>query len=309
MAWIRALGFLGRAGRVRARPAHQMSSPGRSARPGRRPLVLLRSSISPTPQNEGISLGLLNATNPVGRWMLVAVTSAIAIAVAVWIGREKNRSTRPRSGWCSAVRSAISSTDAATAMSSTSLDLHFGELRPFLVFNVGDAAISIGVVILLLRAFLTRKDEGPAPRRQSNMRKAFTALVLVAAVATSGCAALRPRRPDEFAVARNAPLIIPPDFTWRRRSPAPPGCPPRRPAAGDRRFVRRPGAAQRGRNQPARRCRTRHAPVGIRSTAWDPDTRIVDKGPTTLQIPRRRGEQQHRLKPRPDSNRLARLMN
>ncbi|MEO7814750.1 MAG: signal peptidase II, partial [Sphingomicrobium sp.] len=32
------------------------------------------------------------------------------------------------------------------------LDLHFGEWRPFLVFNVADAAISIGVVILLLRA-------------------------------------------------------------------------------------------------------------------------------------------------------------
>src|SRR3954464_15821522 len=42
-------------------------------------------------QNEGISLGLLNATNPVGRWMLVAVTVAIAVGVAVWIGREKHR--------------------------------------------------------------------------------------------------------------------------------------------------------------------------------------------------------------------------
>ena len=37
-------------------------------------------------------------------------------------------------------------------------DLHFGDFRPFLVFNVADAAISIGVVILLLRAFLTRKE-------------------------------------------------------------------------------------------------------------------------------------------------------
>src|SRR3954453_7761855 len=42
-------------------------------------------------QNEGISLGLLNATNPVGRWLLVAVTPGIAIGVAVWIGREKSR--------------------------------------------------------------------------------------------------------------------------------------------------------------------------------------------------------------------------
>jgi signal peptidase II len=39
-------------------------------------------------ENNGISLGLLNATNPVGRWMLVAMPSAIAIAVAIWIGRE-----------------------------------------------------------------------------------------------------------------------------------------------------------------------------------------------------------------------------
>ena len=44
-------------------------------------------------------------------------------------------------------------------------DLHFGEFRPFLIFNVADAAISIAVVILLLRAFLTRKDkQGPEPR-------------------------------------------------------------------------------------------------------------------------------------------------
>ena len=37
-------------------------------------------------------------------------------------------------------------------------DLHFGAFRPFLVFNVGDAAISIGVVILLVRAFLARNE-------------------------------------------------------------------------------------------------------------------------------------------------------
>jgi signal peptidase II len=40
------------------------------------------------------------------------------------------------------------------------LDLHFGSFRPFYVFNVADAAISIGVVILLLRAFLVR-DKAP----------------------------------------------------------------------------------------------------------------------------------------------------
>ena len=50
------------------------------------------------------------------------------------------------------------------------LDLHFGQWRPFLIFNVGDAAISIGVVILLLRAFVSRKDQakgsGPEERTE-----------------------------------------------------------------------------------------------------------------------------------------------
>src|ERR1700755_1515480 len=49
-------------------------------------------------QNPGISLGLLNATNPVGRWMLVLLTSAIAIGVAVWIGRESNRTDKAALG-------------------------------------------------------------------------------------------------------------------------------------------------------------------------------------------------------------------
>ena len=41
------------------------------------------------------------------------------------------------------------------------------------------------------------------------MRKAFFLLALAAAVSTSGCAALSGRRatPDEFQVARNAPLV------------------------------------------------------------------------------------------------------
>jgi len=47
------------------------------------------------------------------------------------------------------------------------------------------------------------------------MRKAIIATVIVAAVATSGCAVFKKRggTPDEFAVARNAPLVIPPDFS------------------------------------------------------------------------------------------------
>jgi len=108
--------------------------------------------------NEGISLSLLTATNPVGRWMLVALTAAIAIGVAVWIGREKNRIDQAALGMVlgGALGNILDRTVHGYVVDF--LDLHFGEFRPFLVFNVGDAAISIAVVILLLRAFLTRKE-------------------------------------------------------------------------------------------------------------------------------------------------------
>ena len=109
-------------------------------------------------ENQGISLGLLNASNPVGRWMLVGLTSAIAVGVAVWIGREKNRVDQIALGMVlgGALGNILDRVRFGYVVDFA--DLHFGDFRPFLVFNVGDAAISIGVVILLLRAFLTRKE-------------------------------------------------------------------------------------------------------------------------------------------------------
>src|SRR6476619_4630229 len=111
-------------------------------------------------ENEGISLGLLNATNPIGRWMLVGLTSAIAVGVAVWIGRERNRTDQMALGMVlgGALGNILDRVRFGYVVDFA--DLHFGNFRPFLVFNVADAAISIGVVILLLRAFLARKDHG-----------------------------------------------------------------------------------------------------------------------------------------------------
>ena len=111
-------------------------------------------------ENYGISLGLLNAETEVGRWMLVAVTGAIAIGVAIWIGREKQRGDQLALGMVlgGALGNILDRIRFGYVVDFA--DLHFGGFRPFLVFNVADAAISIGVVILLLRAFLMR-DERP----------------------------------------------------------------------------------------------------------------------------------------------------
>src|SRR5690242_2293168 len=98
--------------------------------------------------------------------MLVALTSAIAIGVAYWIGRERHRIDQIALGMVlgGALGNILDRTLHGYVVDF--LDLHFGEWRPFLIFNVGDAAISIAVVILLLRAFLTRKDQakGSSPK-------------------------------------------------------------------------------------------------------------------------------------------------
>jgi signal peptidase II len=110
-------------------------------------------------ENYGISLGLFNAQTEVGRWMLVAVTSAIAIGVAFWIGREKARWDKAALGMVlgGALGNILDRIRHGYVVDFA--DLHFGDFRPFLVFNVGDAAISIGVAILLVRAFLVRSEE------------------------------------------------------------------------------------------------------------------------------------------------------
>jgi hypothetical protein len=118
------------------------------------------------------------------------------------------------------------------------------------------------------------------------MRKALTALVLIAATATSGCAAFRSGgAPDEFEVARNAPLIVPPDFSL-----APPVAGTAGLSATDAQqqaidaLFGGPAPRSAGERTMLDIAGRDMAEMGIRSTVWDPDTRIVDKGPTTLTI-------------------------
>lgn len=118
------------------------------------------------------------------------------------------------------------------------------------------------------------------------MRKAYFAVVLVAAATLSGCFhRSRPTTPDEFAVSRNAPLIIPPDFNLAPPVAGTAGLSPNeaQQQAIDALFggpaPRSPGEISlldaAGRND---------AQLGIRSQVWDPETRVVDKGPETVQI-------------------------
>jgi hypothetical protein len=117
------------------------------------------------------------------------------------------------------------------------------------------------------------------------MRKAL--ILLVPAVLLGGCGVFTGKRAqlDEFAVARNAPLVIPPDYSLTP------------PVAGTVSM-----SAQDAQTQaiealfggPAPRSSTEssmldragrdRAAIGIRSTAGAPDTRVVDKGQATQTI-------------------------
>ena len=114
--------------------------------------------------NYGVSLGMIPAQSPEMRWLLVALTAAIAATVFVWMLREK------RFGDIFALSlvlgGALGNIRDRVFMGYVIdyADLHFGEFRPFLIFNLADAAITIGVLIILARSFLLRdKRKAPAP--------------------------------------------------------------------------------------------------------------------------------------------------
>jgi signal peptidase II len=121
-------------------------------------------------ENQGISLGMLTAEGDLGRWLLIAMTGAIAVGVAFWIGRETHRTDQAALGMVlgGALGNILDRVRLGHVVDFA--DLHFGAYRPFLIFNVADAAISIAVVMLLLRAFLTSKGKptGSEPRETTD---------------------------------------------------------------------------------------------------------------------------------------------
>ena len=110
-------------------------------------------------ENRGISMGFLHADNDLARWLLVAMTAGISIFVAVWMWRERSKQDVTALGLVlgGALGNIIDRVRLGFVIDYA--DLHFGEWRPFLIFNLADAAITIGVLILLARALLLREKD------------------------------------------------------------------------------------------------------------------------------------------------------
>jgi len=108
-------------------------------------------------KNYGVSLGMLTASGDTQRWLLVALTVVIAVAVLVWMLREKQRGDVYALAMILGGALGNILDRARLGYVVDFIDLHIGDFRPFLVFNIADAAISIGVVILLLRALFLHR--------------------------------------------------------------------------------------------------------------------------------------------------------
>ncbi|SCW88283.1 signal peptidase II [Sphingobium faniae] len=108
-------------------------------------------------ENRGVSMGFFHADTDLMRWLLVGMTMAIALFVGVWMWREKARQDVAALGLV--LGGAIGNIADRVRLGYVVdyADLHFGEWRPFLIFNLADAAITIGVLILLARALLLRE--------------------------------------------------------------------------------------------------------------------------------------------------------
>ena len=107
--------------------------------------------------NYGVSLGLLTAGSMEMRWLLVFMTAGIALVVLVWLLRERKPGdiiplAMVLGGALGNIRDRVKLGHVIDYA-----DLHFGSVQPFLVFNLADAAITIGVVIILARSFLIRE--------------------------------------------------------------------------------------------------------------------------------------------------------
>jgi len=117
-------------------------------------------------ENYGVSLGLLTADTDTGRWLLVAMTGAIAVLVLIWLLREK--ALGDILGLALVLGGALGNIrDRATfGFVIDYADLHFGSIRPFMIFNIADAAITIGVLIILARSLFSReKPEAAVPQQ------------------------------------------------------------------------------------------------------------------------------------------------
>ena len=116
--------------------------------------------------NRGVSLGMFTAGSPEMRWTLVAVTGLIALVVLVWMMRERKLFDVAALGMIlgGALGNIRDRYEQGYVLDYA--DFHIGDFHPFLVINLADACITMGVLIILARALFMREKPPTAQGEQ-----------------------------------------------------------------------------------------------------------------------------------------------
>ncbi len=111
-------------------------------------------------ENAGVSMGIIKGGTELARWLLVLATGGISAAVGVWLWRERNRLDVVALGLVlgGAVGNILDRVRFGYVVDF--IHVFWGSFDFKYVFNVADAAITLGVGLLLLRA-LMRGDGQP----------------------------------------------------------------------------------------------------------------------------------------------------
>ena len=118
-------------------------------------------------ENCGISLSMFASCTDTTRWTLVAVTGIVAAAVAFWMTREQAKGDVIALAMIlgGALGNIVDRVRFGYVVDFA--DLHFGTFRPFMIFNVADACITLGVLLLVARALLLGEKAGNADAKPS----------------------------------------------------------------------------------------------------------------------------------------------
>ncbi|MSP43809.1 MAG: signal peptidase II [Alphaproteobacteria bacterium] len=103
--------------------------------------------------NRGVSFGMLQADSVLARWGLIGFTVAITLGVLAWLWRNNDCLNALALG--AILGGALGNIHDRLIYGAVAdfFDFHLMDAHWY-VFNVADAAISIGVALLLIRSFL-----------------------------------------------------------------------------------------------------------------------------------------------------------
>jgi signal peptidase II len=110
--------------------------------------------------NRGVSFGLFKSEEgtEVVRWILALFSGGVALALAIWVRGAHRKLAAIAIGLI--IGGALGNLADRIRLGRVVDFIDFGQIFPW-VFNVADAAVNVGVALLLLDAFLTR-DRGSA---------------------------------------------------------------------------------------------------------------------------------------------------